>query len=351
MSQYYPIILQLGSRFLRVGFAGDATPTLVRRTNYHLSDAQLAPLAHGHGMDIPGADVLWSYDLSSVDMDQLEALLERIIHSVYKSDLLVNPTLCKVLVLDPCLSPIPLKKVITRVLLFHMHAQSIRFIPESVMSSVASGSHCSLVIDMGWQMTSVMPVFDMRELFIHHKQTRRAGCWLHDTVRQGMEKLGLQPSFEFVERFIIESMYCDVDNTRTGEYTFDGIVLPQDLRYAALEEVIFSNSPCQDDDTLPISQLVQQVISSLDIDLRPALSKRVIITGGLSNIPGVKTRLLYEIEKLVPVQGIKTLGAWQGASLYCSTALMTTKARNELTRDKYLSGESELEDWLDRLHK
>lgn len=368
--QYYPIVFQLGARFVRVGFAGDAVPTAVRRTNwYDLSGGVLGPMDSCHVSGAIGASdlaasqheqgqFLWPLDFSTVDVDILESVLERLVHDLYTNDLLVDPKKCKVLIVEPAMYPLPLKNVLTRVFLFHMHAQSVRFLPESVMTAVSSGSHCALVIDMGWNQTTVMPVFDFRQLYPHYKQTRRAGRWVHLATLQRMKELGLDPSFEFVERFIVETMYCGIDNDASGEYTFDGVTLPQELRYSALQEVLFPDSQGgndDDDDARSIAALIHEVIQQINIDLRSALSTKIVITGGVSQIPGVKTRVIHEVNNLVKVSGIRSLGPWQGTSLYCSVSLMspTSMAKSksgELQRDKYLAGEEVFQDWVNDLY-
>jgi actin-related protein len=360
--QYYPIILQVGARFLRAGFAGDAVPIVQRRTNsYDLSGAQLTPLNYTHsnelereGIEHEQQQFLWTNDLVLLDQDRLEAMLERIIYDLYKNDLLVDPKKCKVLIVEHPFCPVPLKKVLAHVLLFHMHSQSVRFLPESVMSAVSSGSHCGLVIDLGWNQTTLTPVFDFRQLYKHVKQTRRAGRLLHDEVRKSLKKLGLEPTFEFIERFICEAMYCGIENTKQGEFTFDGIAVPQDLRFRSLEDILFAKHEDQDDDMRPISVLVEEIIHEVNIDLRSPLSSRIIFTGGLSRIPGVKSRMLYEINKDIKASAIASLGAWEGTSLYCSTSLMssaTTKRKSsELQRDKYIADDAILLDWTDELY-
>ncbi|CEP23163.1 unnamed protein product [Cyberlindnera jadinii] len=359
--QYYPIIFDVGSRFVRAGFAGDACAIVRRRTNvYDLTDAQLTVRSDDacegeRGQEPP--QFLWTESMARVDPYRLECLLERIIHDVYENDLLVDPKRCKVLMLEPVMLPLPLKRALTRVILFHMHAQSIRFLPASVMSVLASGATSGLVIDLGWNVTTVTPVFDLRQLYIYSKQTLRASRRIHNDIRKKLANLGLDTTFEFVEQFLIECCYCGIGNHGTGDFTFNNSTIPQELRYQSIEEILFPDEQdgTDDDDSQTLCSLVEQVIKEVDIDLRTPLSSNIIIVGGLSNIPGIKTRIIYEINKRTKASGIKSLGPWQGASLYCTTSLMTsstsTRIKNsgELTREKYISGQEVLLDWTDTL--
>lgn len=368
--QYYPIILQLGSRFIRAGFAGDAVPIVRRRTNlYDLEGVHISPLgtSHAHFEDFgdepnesknDGSQVLWNYDLVGASLDKIEQVLERIIYDIYLTDLLIDPKNCKVLVIEPPFFPVPLKNLISKVLLFHMHAQSVRFFPEPVMTTISSGSHSALVIDMGWNQTTITPVFDLRQLYKYARSTTRAGRWLHEEVRKSLKENGCPYGFEFVERFICEAMYAGIaSGSDENMYTFEGHDIPMEVRYELIENVFFPSSTSNEDDNAQsIAELVSQCLHELGIDLRAALKGQIIITGGISHIPGIKSRLLMELADKCGAGGIKSLGAWEGASLYCSTALMSSsmsqdrKRWPELVRDKYLKGESALIDWTDDLY-
>lgn len=99
--QYYPVIIQIGARFIRVGFAGDATPILRTPTNaYDLSDSQLnnniefkhalPEKDHIQKQDGLENNYLWTYDLTEFNAAKLECLLERIIYDIYQRNLLVD---------------------------------------------------------------------------------------------------------------------------------------------------------------------------------------------------------------------------------------------------------------------
>ncbi len=58
-----------------------------------------------------------------------------------------------------------------------------------------------------------------------------------------------------------------------------------------------------DDNELPIDQLAHQALSDLPEDLRAICMSRIIITGGGSNIPGIKQRVLDGLQGLVDARG------------------------------------------------
>jgi len=372
--QYYPVIIKVGARFIQAGFAGDATPILRTPTNaYDLGDAQLnntIQFKHCLSSDIKEEDhyfenkLLWTYDLIGCDMTRLESLLERIFYDIYQNNLLVDAKKCKVLIIEPPFFPVPLKKVITKVLLFHIHAQSLRFYPEPVLSTVSAGSNSGLVVDLGWNQFTVTPVYDLRMIYKDIKVTYRAGKVLHEMVYEklkNVESLPKEGGFDLVERLICEVFYCNTSKTSKvtpEEFQFGDLKIPNRIRYEIIEELMFKENPKGiDNENQLLIPMIKSALEALSIDLRGELSSRIIFTGGVSMIPGIKTRILEELKKVteLPIDAIVSLGSWEGASLYCSTSLMSpsttgTKRTDELFRDKYLNGESILLDWTDQLY-
>lgn len=373
--QYYPVIIQIGARFIRVGFAGDATPILRTPTNaYDLSDSQLnnniefkhalPEKDHIQKQDGLENNYLWTYDLTEFNAAKLECLLERIIYDIYQRNLLVDAKKCKVLVLEPPLFPIPLKKIIAKVFLFHIHAQSLRFYPEPVLSCVSAGSSSGLVIDLGWNQTTVTPIFDLRMMYKDIKVSCKAGRQLHEYVRdklQEFESWAEVDSFSMTEKLICDTFYCRTKaslRTDAKEFEFENIIIPNSIRYELLERFMFEPEDSDlDNENHQLVPMITTTLRNLPIDLRSELSTKIIITGGLSNMPGLKTRILEEVEQSLghPVEAIDSLGSWEGASLYCSTSLMSpsttgSKKSDELFRDRYLNGESVVTDWTDQLY-
>lgn len=370
--QYYPVIIQIGARFIRAGFAGDATPILRTPTNaYDLSDAQInVTTSHSLETETNTTDpyfhgkFLWTYDLVDYDFAKLESLLERIIYNIYQNNLLVDAKKCKVLIIEPPFFPIPLKKTLTKVLLFHIHAQSLRFYPEPVLSCVSAGSNNGLVVDVGWSQTTVTPIFDLRMMYTDIKVTKKGSRLFHEMVKEKLDNIegcaGLS-NFDLIEGLICDTFYCQMRNsvdTDIKEFQYDSLTIPHRLRFELIEEFMFKEDPSNlDDDNHGLIPMIIKTLENLPIDLRSELSSKIIITGGLSKIPGLKTRILEEIETKMelPIDSIVSLDAWEGASLYCSTALMSpsttgSKRSDELFRDKYLNGDSILTDWTDQLY-
>lgn len=328
MSHFYPVILRVGSRTVEAGFAGDSY-ALVRTWAAQDGDFWRAESSHSGSEELA-----------------IERALEQLVFALYQEALLVDAKKCKVLVLEPVFFPVRWKRVMTKVLLFHLHAQSVRFVPEPLACCVGSGSKSGIVVDCGWNYVSVTPVYDLRLIYRLGQSSVRSGRLLHELLRDRLEAhLGVSPAFEQVERIISEVCYVD-DSSASTEYTddelfrFEELQFPNHWRHSLLEQVYFTAEPgyVEDDHNKLIVPMITQLIPKLDIDLRTELASRIIITGGMSRVPGFKARVMRLLNNEIHAQCIKTLGPFEGASLYCSTSIMTSRdaKKGELPRDKYL---------------
>ncbi|KAH3683855.1 hypothetical protein WICPIJ_005172 [Wickerhamomyces pijperi] len=404
-SQYIPVILQIGSRTIKVGFAGDSEPIVTLSTNsFDLKDSQLTPIDSSHATisdqlsiasnDDEQGNVLWCYNLINQDMYKLENLLERIITKIYSKHLLIDSKRCKAVILESVQLPIQFKETLTKVLLYHMHVKSISFQLEPIMCCLSSGSKDGVIVDLSWEQSTVTAIYDLRLLQHLIRFSKRSGRLLHYQLRLKFIELGLSfvedhQMFNFIERFIMKCCYCrdlsantegtkelDEQEQEQDKFEFEGQTIPNSVRYEVIESVLFRDDfsnriTTTDLDTRTPIQLVQDVIHGSNIDLRTPLSQRLIFTGGISDIPGVKQRILKELqseaEYNLKFKGLKNLGAWQGSSLYTAMTLMRSgsssadkKLENvhELSRDKYLGslGQThtqdhiQVDDWCEGLY-
>lgn len=423
--QYYPVILEIGSRLVRSGFAGDAAPLSTLQINDPIFNFKVRKheevenefqFHNDNDLSIVYEDISaykqqpmgpvelklrtqiseyynndlinkkWLFDQDILLSKQLEAssnritenLLERILYHIYVTDLLVDAKRCKVIIPFPVLWPIHIKRSIANVLLDDIHAQSIIFLPDAILSVLSAGTKNGLVVDLGWDQVTVSPVYDEKLIYKNIKMTNRgSGKDLHYHVLQmllqnsdkieGLDFANKDTVFEFIENFINEAVYCHPLNEglpfiehEDSLYTCsDGVKVPSVLRNYIIEELYFppENKRQYDDSEEPLIPLLNNIILNLAIDLRQSLANRIIFTGHLSKVPGLKTRILQELRqenKDLTFKSIVSLGSWSGASLYCSTKLMASASNiknQELVRDDYLQGKANIPDWIDHIYQ
>ncbi|ODQ78783.1 hypothetical protein BABINDRAFT_9019 [Babjeviella inositovora NRRL Y-12698] len=382
------VVLLVGSRFIRAGFAGEAVPEIQSSTSdstwiptqntiyvsgsgnhaldhrRNIKSTHLTPL-HLHSTDLHRRRWLWSYDMLAVAnsqhqnyFDAISRHLERLLYDIYTDELLVDPKSCQVIVVDPVLFPTPLKSILTEALLHRLHAHSVVYLPEPVLSCIAAGTRNALVVDLGWHNFTVTPVYDLRIIHNGLKSTNRAGMRLHYEM---VDALG-ESDFGAIESLITEVCYCDElgserPSAPEDSETFStrlGVSIPNHLRHLVLEKFMFPETETPDDEEHSLLDIISEALDTLPIDVRATLSSSIVFTGGLANIPGLRTRILREMRGRKPgeVAAISGLGPWAGASMYSNYVARPHKTM-EVRRDKYLEavGSYPMPDWLENIYR
>lgn len=367
-NEYTPVILEVGSRFIRAGFAGKNTPTVVRSTSAkHCYDVDVNTLPNLYGLNdgalsteqrnslIQTADkidpqrkIINEFYLSEVHklirlgrQRVLESLsksddlnLLHCLHNIFNIYLLVSPRKCKVILVDSSFS-IAFKFKILDVLINVLKVRSVIIQESAALAMIGSGKRDGLIIDIGWESVRLDPILDLRNIrhnaksceyfdhfngqALHYKLLRKI---LDLEADNGITELLLRCDlFEVLEDFIINCSYVsakananEVDNEMFE--ILKNVYIPNRLRYEIFEDVYFQNDAFY-------KCIEQAIIDHLNVDTSSALYKCMVFTGGVSCIPGFRPRLLEELKFRFgeKVDSKESLGPWSSCSLYVSAVL------------------------------
>ncbi|KAG9256662.1 putative actin protein RO7 [Emericellopsis atlantica] len=179
------IVIELGSRLLRVGFAGDPVPKATLQCGpdeqRRVGDfrAWLDP-TKTPGQAWSSEYELWRYDLSKVELGLVHDKLDRLMREAFSKFLLIDSKPRRMaLVADPSL-PLPLLSTVLDTAFGRFQAPMVSLLSPATMSAVAAGVRSALVIDIGWSETVVTSVYEYREV----KTTRsvRAGKYFNNEL-------------------------------------------------------------------------------------------------------------------------------------------------------------------------
>ncbi|KAI1178236.1 actin-domain-containing protein [Nemania sp. FL0916] len=179
-----PIVLEIGSRKLRLGFAGDATPKRVaafgpeqqRRTGDFRAwepDFSKHWRSRASGKRWGADHELWQLDVRGQDLGLAEDKLERELRDALFRYLLVDSRPRKMTLVLPPTLPTPILSSILNTVFHHFQAPTISLFSSPVMAAFAAGTRSALVIDLGWHETTVTAVYEYRE--VQSWRTIRAG--------------------------------------------------------------------------------------------------------------------------------------------------------------------------------
>lgn len=363
--EYTVIILEIGSRYIRAGIAGDVAPPIVVETavkypDHHvhsqtlpayfgLQDSALTPEQRQQVWsklidDNPAVETLaeiytgelhhWLHPLSLSYEYHLYCQLIDIF-----TRLLVTPRRTKVILIDSHFSARHRLKIL-QALLWKLKAKSVIVEPEAPLDVISTGNSDGLVLDIGWNQFRLQPVVDLRTLSVTedfaftglslHYKTVEALIALKDARIDAV--LALPDLFDVIERFIVNGMYVRQENSPNHHEDYEivpDVWAPHRLRYEIVENLFFDGRFVAE---------INRIIDKATIDCRPILVSNIVITGGTARIRGFIPRVLRELSLKQPKTKLNpSLGPWIGASLYVSTVLINearpTWKEKEITRD------------------
>ena len=367
-----PVILDIGARGLRAGFAGAWAPRCT--LGFGL---EVARRVGDYRRWLPGYDAearrrrkpadawaaeheLWPLDARRADLGLVEDKLERAIREAYATHLLLEPKARRVVLVASTAMPHPFLAIVLGLLFDRFQVPGIALVPPAPMAVLAAGLRAGLVVDIGWHETVVTAVDEFRE--VHERRTTRAMKLVAQEMGMLMDRsrndIAKRPSggdaeeasdgvkqndatikthFEYSEEVLTRMAWCQTTPHEDLEHGFASLMVgtraaeigpeydanaevsipgpspsspPLSLKFSVLsgpvESALFtpSSAPRQQDDhegILPL--LLYEALLSLPPDTRGACMSRILFAGGGSRIPGLKSRLILELERLVESRG------------------------------------------------
>lgn len=267
-----------------------------------------------------------------------------------------------------------MRETLAKALFRHFEVSSILFVPSHMIALSTLAVPNGVVIDMGYNETTVMPVFSGVQIMQAFKDQKYGGRCLHEEIKRQLVQEGVKE--EILTETILEDIKvrtCFVTKLkRAQEYLHNQnppappsvdypiadneiISIPGKMRETAFEVLFEENN---DRDSLP--HLILQSILCCPLDIRRVLMENIFVVGGSSMIMGLLPRLKEELHNLVSndkeykeklngkavFKFHKTLGRanianWLGASLCGGTDLVNTRS---LTKETYIKLER-VPDW------
>lgn len=309
---------------------------------------------------------LWRMDLRGVDLGLVEDKIERAVREAYTKYLLLDSKNKRLVLVLPSLLPHSLLSSVLTTIFVKFQTPSITLFSSPTVNVVAAGCRAGLVVDIGWDETVMTAVYDFREIQVLRTAraiklvTKYMAEVLYGyaepaaTITNGSEssenqeaRLPFQLSFdsryfEFAEEVVSRTAWCptDPEGVRTrSEDTNTAAKDPSETPETKAPDMISIPSPLPPRKTLQIPftklaepvakgllaqgtnihnldheeqslpQLMYKTLLALPSDVRAVCMSRIIITGGGSNIAGLKSRLLSELTSIIekrgwnPVQG------------------------------------------------
>lgn len=383
-------VLELGARYLRVGFGGEAQPratmafgpdTALRQGDYSIwlpgqGSEMLRKRRRRPRQEEPGSwgmdYALYPLDMRGCDLGLVSDKLMRALREAAISHLLVIDDKRRGLVLAvPSLLPHPLLSTVLHTLFSQFpNPQQITLLSTPICATIAAGLRNAVVVDIGFHETVITAVVELKEIGSRRSERgmRRLNWEVGKLlVREGHAKNVEKSSgvtFEDCEEVIWRMGWCQkrrpaqrssVSTDKSEEDSQITVSLPSHTSAETLsipffhfshpvEATFFTAStssqvsldalPSQhDDDNLqPLPELIHALLLSLPLDARAVLLPHILFTGGGSHIPNLRSRVLSDLTDLISSR------AWDPVTNYGSatnrTAPTIASARVRKTAQK-----------------
>ena len=378
------VVYELGARHLSAGFAGESRPRCIlpftpddgrRIGDFRCYDAGYErPRKKLRRDEDWGAEhELYRTDIRSLDLGLVEDKLERAVRKAHADYLQLPNRPLKAVLVVPSLLPTPLLEIALRVL-FNHYAQppSVMLLTTPVLACVGAGLRNALVVDIGWEETVVTAVGEYKD--VCQRRSVRAGKWLTREMGKMLEREArsqresedagteenVEVDFEFAEEVTRRMGWCrplpsepqsftapdDEDNgaklvkiphpssgsrgTKTMNIFFTRLSAPAETTFLPLptdsSTAAADGNSKPDDHETPLPQLLFAALLALPLDLRALCTSRIVFTGGASALPGLRHRLLQEVERMVETRGWDRVGSYGSAGEWHSRVLAERSA-------------------------
>lgn len=196
------IIIDIGSRYCKVGFSGEAQPRKVFKTFRGAQrpglDASLqtprssgSRTALGDDPDLDADELLWDLDICKARSqahlrarkDLLKARLTVLLRHVYQDVLMTDPSQRKVILVENPLIPSVIREYVYEILFDNLRVPSVSPMSAPLLSVFGTGSLTGLVVSVGTLETSILPIYHGRPLLGHYASTTRGGRRLERRLR------------------------------------------------------------------------------------------------------------------------------------------------------------------------
>jgi len=382
MDEQDAIVMDIGTRYLKVGFSGEDAPRAVistciaeatideakeedhdgqvakKSTTFYGEEAlrsdvdqsaQVWPITRGTVTNEDAMERLWDYTFRNVlEVEQLEDL--------------------PVLLADMPLNQMSKREWMTELFFEKFKVRSLGIFNSAVLSLYSTGLTRGLVVECGEGATLAVPVFEgyaiPHAIFKMEVAGQDITRKLDEMVRArgcAMNKDGRPPSLVTAQA-MKEKLCCVVpdyeaacqgpdpgeEEARSFELPDGTIVqVPHDIRFGAPEQ-LFKRDASGAPDENSITSICKRAIETVDVDFQQDLVRSLVVSGGTSMLPGLSSRIATELSGVISadlqrqlevvVDSQRKHGSWVGGSMLAS---LSTFDQLTITRSEFEEGKGE----------
>lgn len=332
----HAVVIDNGTGYMKVGRAGEQTPTDIFRTVVGLprlpktmktlqdQEYFIGPSAQ------PGREYLsFNFPIQRGIIENYD-LMERVWHHSFYETLSVSPNENPVFLTEPQMNPKFNREKIAQIMFESFNVPSLYIGKQAPLSLYTASRTTGLVVESGHGVTCISPIQDGYSINSAVSRLNFGGSDLTDYLRALLTEVGFYAE-DYADREIVREIKetcCRVGSEEDpiARYRLpDGEFIVLKSQVTRCPELIFAPGDWGSDQ-LGLSELIYSSVSGCAANLRRELYRNILLTGGNNLFPGITDRVISEVSKKVPnsvrVEVVditdKQASAWMGGSILCS---------------------------------
>lgn len=261
------VLIEIGSRIIRMGFAADATPRVTISTPTSLSSSSIRSCS--------------KTELCNICLD--------LFSSIFLDHLQIKSKESHVLIIEAAISTQRLRETIAMALYKYLFVGKVSFQPDILLPILATGCYTGIVVDIGAAETRALAVLHGRPL-LHTLRIGAAGI----SHGEAYLKKAVDKDSKLFPGAALSELFCQVAALKgavniEASSGFKSITIPADVREGCLRVII------EGDDQVSSSALggagaagvLLSCVLACAVDARCNVMRNVVVCGGGACFPGV----------------------------------------------------------------
>ena len=318
MNYNQAVIIDLGSGYIKVGFAGESQPRAVFPTIVGYPRHQGLRVGMGQKKFYVGDEAQIKRGILTLkypiehgivtNLDDLEKLIHYVLYDVLKIAPEEHPTLLT----EPPLNLKANREKLTQIMFDTFYSPAMYLGNSAVMALYATGRSTGIVVDLGYGVTHATPIQDGHALADATIRLDLAGRDLTDYLMKILTERGYSfttTAEREVARDIKEQLgYVALDfnkemqtiATNSKSYTLpEGQMISFDRESFRCPETLFQPSLIGMESD-GVAESIYNSIMKCDVGIRKDLYANIVLSGGTSLFPNIAERISKEIAALAP---------------------------------------------------
>ncbi|KAG7207174.1 hypothetical protein KM043_008863 [Ampulex compressa] len=287
------VIFDIGSAYTKYGYASEGAPRGIIRTEIKCPETR---------------EIRKVFDYK--DTEDLYQLLVEFLHALFFRHVVISPKDARIVLLESPLAPTQFRDTLAKVMFRHFEIGSLLLLPSHLATISTLGTDTALVLDVGYQEATLIPIFGGIPILKVWQALPLAGQAVHERLKSSLK--AFYPDVDIPEKTIEDikvrtcfattlerSSKLETENPPTSPpavtyYGIKNIVIPGEVR-EKVYEVLWE----RDNDNLSIPTMILDAIVRCPLDTRKVLAENILLVGGTTMAKGFISRLKSELLTLV----------------------------------------------------